>query len=527
MVIYMGTAPITIDGSNLTLSQLEAVSRFDVEVGLSEGARKMISQGAAQLDKLASSDQGIYGVNTGFGVFADRRIDTADSEQLSYNLILSHASGMGRPFPAEVVRAAMLIRANSLARGHSGVRPALVETLLEMLNQGVVPVVPSQGSLGSSGDLAPLAHMALTFVEPPDPRGTSSSGRAWLRGKLMTGAEAMQAAGIKRPVLGPKEGLALTNGATFTAALVALAIIDAGRLESTGLISGAMSFEALLGDSTAFNPALHEARNHPGQIAAARDFRACIRASTLVDSSAAVQDAYSLRCIPQVHAPARELLPFVRQTLLREINASTDNPLILNGEAISGGNFHGQILGNCADYLKLPMAEIGLLSERRVYRLMGTDTNRGLPPMLVADSARAGLESGLMMLQYTAASLVLENESLSNPDSVRSLPTSAGQEDLNANSTTAARRLRKLLLNLESILAIEILAAGQALDLRRNAKPGAQFGETTTQVHSLLREVIPFQESDQPLTPQVEAVVHLLRSQDFLTLLPEDRSGTS
>lgn len=506
---------IQLDGTHLSLQDLEDVSRRQFPVAFPDDLRRQVTKSYAALRQLAESDRVIYGVNTGFGIFSDRRIARDDQATLSRNLILSHAAATGRPYPDEVVRAATLIRANSLSRGHSGVRPEIIDLLLGMLNAGITPVIPGQGSLGSSGDLAPLAHLALVLSAPPDEGHPRHSGEARYMGERMSGADALRAAGLEPLVLGPKEGLALTNGATFTAALLGLAAIDAERLEATALVAAAMSFEALLGKSDALDDRLHQARNHPGQIETAEVLRGLIRGSTLVDSTEKVQDAYSLRCIPQIHGPARELLPFIEEVVSREINASTDNPLIFGDDVISGGNFHGQILGSACDYLKLPMAELGLLSERRVYRLMAPQTSSGLNPMLIARADRAGLQSGLMMLQYTAASLVLENESLASPDSVRSLPTSAGQEDLNANSTTAARRLRMLLRNLESILAIELIAAAQALDLRLRENRAHKLGTGTASAHEIVRSVVPFQESDQPLTPFIESTVDLIRSDEF------------
>lgn len=510
---------LLIDGRSLSLSDLVEVSRNLRPVGMSDSARTQVKRSAESLESLAASERVIYGVNTGFGIFSDRKIAREDAAALSFNLIQSHASGTGAPYPEEVVRAATLIRANSLARGHSGVRPAIVELLLQLLNKRITPVVPSQGSLGSSGDLAPLAHLALVFSASPQAGAGQDSGRAWYQGELMDGFDALRAAGLEPITLGPKEGLALTNGATFTAALLALAVVDADRLESSALVTAAMAFEALFGKSDALDDRLHRARSHPGQVETAAQLRGLMRGSTLVDSSQQVQDAYSLRCIPQIHGPAKELLPFVQQVAERELNASTDNPLMMDDKVISGGNFHGQPLGVACDYLKLPMAELGLLSERRVFRLMSPQTSSGLNPMLVAQAEHAGLQSGLMMLQYTAASLVLENESLSSADSVRSLPTSAGQEDLNANSTTAARRLRKLLKNLEVVLAIEMIAASQALDLRLRESGSLRMGAGTAEAYEAFRGVVPFQSSDRPLTPRIEETVAFLRSSRFGSIL--------
>lgn len=500
---------INVDGTNLILNAVEAVARGGTEVQLEDQARAKVKSAAQRLAELADSDQSIYGVNTGFGAFADRRIKAEQIRNLSSNLIQSHAAAVGPAFAPDVVRAAMLIRANTLATGHSGVRPTVIDTLLQMLNHDVTPYVPSQGSLGSSGDLASLAHMALVFSEPPDSQG--SSGRAWYQNDLLRGTEAMQRAGIERIVLGPKEGLAITNGASFSAALLALGIQDAARLLSQADIVATMTLEALLGRSAAFDDRLHRSRHHPGQKAVAARVRMLSQGSTLLDSGDQVQDAYSLRCIPQIHGPGLELLDFVRSIAEREINAATDNPLLYDGDVISGGNFHGQPLGFACDYLKLPLVELGAISERRTFRLTAPHTNRGLPPMLVAAEERAGLESGLMMLQYTAASLVLENQTLAAPDSVLSLPTSAGQEDLNANSTTAGRRLLALVQNCQNILAIEWLAAAQALDLRRRNRPDSELGAGTRVALELLRERVPFFDHDQPLDEHIENAANLLR----------------
>jgi histidine ammonia-lyase len=447
-------------------------------------------------------------VNTGFGVFANRRIDRADLADLSRNLILSHAVGAGEPFSEDVIRAAMLIRANTLALGVSGVRPEIVETLLAMLATRVTPWVPSQGSLGSSGDLAPLAHLALVMTAESDsPQG----GQAWLRGTLMPGARAMREAGLRPIRLGPKEGLALTNGATFAAALLGLGCIDARLFLEAAESAAALSAEALLARSSAWHPELHAARPHPGQSRVALRLRSLTSGGDLVDSGDSVQDAYSLRCIPQVVGPAWDILEFCGEVARREINSATDNPLLLSGSAVSGGNFHGEPVGLAADYLKIALAEVGALAERRVFRLLSSHTNAGLPGMLVARPEAAGLQSGYMMLQYTAASLVLENQGLAMPASVFSLPTSADQEDHNANATTAGRNLASMLANLRRIVAIELLTAAQALDLRLRSRPGSRAGKGTAAILDLVRSVAPFAEADDVSTPfveQLEALVH-------------------
>jgi histidine ammonia-lyase len=434
----MSKDPIILDGHNLTLGHVEAAARRGAAAQLDPGAHRRVQASAEDLQRLAHSEEPIYGVNTGFGVFADRRIDASQAARLSRNLILSHAVAVGPAFPSDVVRAAMLIRANTLAHGHSGVRPQVINTLLAMLRHEVTPYVPSQGSLGSSGDLAPMAHLALVLSTGLDGSEAEPSGQAWHAGRLMAGSEAMAAAGIPRLALGPKEGLALTNGATFSTAILALACVDAQRLLRVAEIGSAMALEALLGLSSALDDRLHRARPHPGQVAVAQRLRSLTHGSTLLDSTDRVQDAYSLRCTPQVIGPAWDILAFTRKTVTCEMNAATDNPLVFGHEALSGGTFHGEPIGLAADYLKIALTEVGALAERRAFRLITGATNAGLPPMLVSQPEEAGLQSGLMMLQYTAASLALENQGLASPDSVRSLPTSAGQEDHNANATSAA-----------------------------------------------------------------------------------------
>jgi histidine ammonia-lyase len=422
----------------------------------------------------------------------------------------------------------MLIRANQLALGLSGVRPEVVETLLEMLARGVVPVVPSQGSLGASGDLAPLAHLALVMCraegreDPP-----AASGRAWFDGRLVSGAEAMRLAGIARLVLAPKEGLALTNAASFSTAITCLACADARRLTRAALAAAAVSYDALMGASGALNADYHLARGHPGQIRAAARLRDLLEGSTLLDAGDQLQDAYSLRCTPQVVGPALEVLEFVEAIVARELNAATDNPLILDGQAVSGGNFHGEPIGLAADYLKVALAEVGAVSERRTFRLLSPHVNAGLPAMLVPPEAPLGLHSGLMMLQYTAASLVLENAGLAAPDSVRSLPTSADQEDHNANAATAARHLAEVAENLRTILAIEFLAAVQALDLRLRQMPSRQPGRGVGAAREALRRRVPFLDRDRPLEPDIRSVAELLRDDEFLGEIEASSRGVA
>jgi histidine ammonia-lyase len=502
-------AAIAIDGNSLTPNLVAEVARRGLAVSLAPEARARMVTSCRWVEALAARGQPVYGITTGFGAFADRNISPEDTARLQRNLLLSHAVGVGEPFAPEVVRAAMLIRANALALGHSGARPDIVELLLAMLNAGVTPIIPSQGSLGSSGDLAPLSHMALVLSRG-DADSEENSGRVWYQGQTLSGKAGMAAAGLHRLVLGPKESLALNNGATFSTALAALAVVDGYRLLEAAQVALALSLEALRGVPAAFDARLHAARGHTGQQRVAANVRRLIEGSTLIGSAGRVQDAYSLRCAPQVLGPAYDALDFVAGVIERELNAATDNPLLFDGEAVSGGNFHGEGIGQAADFAAIALAEVGALAERRVARLMDGKLNDGLPPMLAGTAEAAGLHSGLMMIQYTAAALVLENQTLAGPDSVRSLPTSANQEDHNANSATAGRHLRRLAENVRRTVAIELLAAAQAVDLRLRMTPGARLGKGTAAAHARIRAAVPFVERDQLYGPYVEALAEMV-----------------
>ena len=501
---------LVLDGHSLTLDDVRRAARSSEQpVELAEDARQRMEQSHVWVEQLIARGQPVYGLNTGFGTFADRNISREDTQRLQRNLILSHAVGAGEPFPNDVVRAAMLIRANALGLGHSGVRPALAETLLAMLNAGVIPVIPSQGSLGSSGDLAPLSHLALTLSTDEADR-EEESGRAWFQGQMLSGKAAMAAAGIPRLVLGPKESLALNNGATFSAALGALAVVDAWDVIRASEVALALTLEALRGASAAFDPRLHAARGHAGQQRVAARVRDLTAGSSLVNSAGRVQDAYSIRCAPQVIGPARETMDFVADVLEREVNAATDNPLLFDGQAISGGNFHGESVGMALDYAAIAIAEVGAISERRTARLIDAKVSYGLPPMLVGRPEAAGLNSGLMMPQYTAAALVLENQTLAAPDSIHSLPTSANQEDHNANSATAGRHLWRVVENTRRVVAIELFAAAQAVELRLRAMPEARLGAGTAAAFAAIRKRVPFVEHDQLYGPHLDALVEMV-----------------
>jgi histidine ammonia-lyase len=503
---------VIIDGSHLTIDEIIAVARHGAPVILSGAAKASIQRAHQWVEDIIEKGEPVYGINTGFGIFAEQRIPNADSAKLSRNLILSHAVGTGQPLADEVVRAAILVRANTLAKGFSGVRVVVVETLLDLLNKRVTPVIPSQGSLGSSGDLGPLSHLALVFTTD-EADLDEESGWACFEGRMMSGKAAMNAAGIPRVILGAKEGLAVNNGATFSAAIAALAVYDAQTLMNVAEVGLAMTLEAVMGCSAAFDPRLHAARGQKGQMAVAQSVRALTEGSSLIDAYGRIQDAYSLRCAPQVQGIARDTLVFVEDVVQREINAATDNPLLFDpGVAVSGGNFHGEPMGVVMDYLGIALSEIASISERRTFRLTDGHLNADLPPMLVDKLADAGLNSGLMMPQYTAASLVLENQTLSTPDSVHSLPTSAEQEDHNANAMTAARHTRAIAANTAHVLAIELYTAARAMDLRLRQYPQTTLGQGTQQAYRTIRDVVAYRPGDAWWGPEIEQVKALILS---------------
>jgi histidine ammonia-lyase len=496
---------VILDGKSLNIQDVYEVAFKNKPVQISEGAKERIKESHQWILDIVRENKPVYGVNTGFGIFSNKSISPEDIHKLNRNLILSHAVGTGEAFPAHITRAAMLIRANTLCIGLSGVQLKLVETLVEMLNKGVTPVVPSQGSMGSSGDLAPLSHLALVFTTDANDR-ESESNFAEYQGKVLSGKQAMQEAGIPRIELGPKESLAITNGATFSTAIAALSITKAQSLLKTANLSLSMSLEALQGTSSAFNHLIHKNRNHHGQIKVAEAVRKLTEGSSLLDEAGRVQDSYSLRCAPQVQGPAWDLLEFVTHTVEHELNAVIDNPIILGpGNAVSGGNFHGEPIGLAMDYLKIAMAEVGAISERRTYHM--TDGNAsGLPSMLVNDQDSAGLNSGMMMPQYTAASLALENQHLAGPDSVLSLPSSGGKEDHNANSLTAAHHTYKLLKNLSHILAVELFSAAQAIDIRKISNPDLVLGKGVQKGYSKIREIVPYHPQDIWWGPEINKI---------------------
>jgi len=507
-----------LNGEDLTIEQVVAVARgalgvspYEAEVRRRMQASYDWVQGAVQQDAAP-----IYGVNTGFGPLARRRVQPSQVRQLSYNLILSSMAGVGPPLGQDLVRAMMLIRANTFAKGHSGVRPELGETLVAMLNRGVTPLVPAKGSLGASGDLAPLAHLAAAICVPPDGGPQADVGRAWHQGELLSAEEAMRRAGIPRLVLEAKEGLALTNGMTMMLAAAALAVHDAGQLIRAAEVAAALSLEALCGIRSAFDPRLHQANGQPGQAISAANLLDLVQGSRLMDSMPdRVQDAYSLRCTPQVIGPARDLLGFLRQRVSAALNAASDNPLIFldsgGGQALTGGNFHGQGPALWLDLLGIAAAQLGTISERRTFRLLTPELSEGLPAMLLPHT---GLDSGMMLSQYTAAALVSENKTLAHPDSVDSIPSSANQEDHVSMGANAARHALEILENVRRILAVELLVAAQGVDLRPQGPE--RLGRGTAAAHRSVRRRVRFLEHDRPLAPDIEALAELIASGELL-----------
>jgi len=500
--------------SQLTLEDLIRVSREYQEVEISQDSINAIDLSHEQVIRIVEKAKPVYGINTGYGIFADKTIPENQIRRLNRNLIISHAVASGEPLAFDIVRAAILVRANTLSKGFSGVRKELILGLMEMLNKQVTPIIPRQGSLGSSGDLCLLSHLALVLTRDDQDLETES-GFADYHGETLSGKKAMELANIERIILGPKEGIALNNGATFSAAIGALAVADAEYLLHVAEISAALSMEALCACSAAFDDRIHQLRLQTGQIETAGNIRALVEGSNLIDSSGKVQDAYSLRCAPQVQGAVRDSVSYARQIIEKEINAVTDNPLIFQpGMALSGGNFHGEPVGIIMDLLGISLCELGAISERRTFRLSDENLSNGLPPMLVDQNQNAGLNSGLMIPQYTAASLVLENQTLATPDSIRSLPTSANQEDHNANAMTAARHAYEIAENVRQILAIELYTAAHAIDLRmKNTQ--VKLGRGTSVAYQKIREMVPYRSSDALWGPEIHKINQMIKNRDF------------
>ncbi len=506
-------------GEPLTIQDVVHVARENFKVTLAESARAKIAASRAWVENIVERGQPVtYGINTGFGIFANVHVSAEQARDLMRKLITSHAVGVGEPLPEEVVRAAMLIRANTLAQGFSGVRVEIVETLIEMLNRGVHPIIPAKGSVGASGDLAPLSHLALV-LSTDEIDLESESGEARFQGERVSGKIAMQRANIPRLILEAKEGLALNNGTAVSTAIIALAAHDAANLVEHSALAVALTLEGMRGASHAFDARIHDVSRHHGQKEIAARVRELTRGSRLVDKAQRVQDAYSIRCAPQVIGAARDALEFASARLDEEINAATDNPLIFveneNGVALSGGNFHGEAVAMTSALLAIAVAEIGSISERRTFRMLDGKLNDGLPMMLIE---RGGINSGLMMAQVTAAALASENKTLAHPDVLDSIPTSANQEDHVPMAANAARHLREIVWNTTHILAIELVTAAQAIDLRlRNEGRGDEMlGEGTRKIFQRLRQDVPYLDTDRVLHRDLEMAAELIETRNLL-----------
>ena len=533
--------PVIVGAVRATLEDLIQVARLRRPVQVDPEALARMEPSREWIDSIVEQMEAgeptapIYSINTGFGSLAGRRAfdHASDAAELSRRLVLSNAAGVGRYVDEEVVRATMFIRIVSLTQGYSGVRPEIVTTLAEMLNRGVYPAIPEYGSLGASGDLIPLAHVAIVMTRSHTGEDEDlDSGEAFLDGAVVSGKAAMAAAGIQRIPLGAKDGLALLNGTSFSCAQAALALFDAQNLLETAQVTAAMTIEALMGFGDAFIDELHQARGQKGQIEVASRIRQLLAGSTLVDGSAEAdpvrqppQDAYSLRCVPQVFGAVKDTLDFAAGIINNEINAATDNPLIFPSlpagrslKAVSGGNFHAEYVAFAADFISIVVTEIGNITERRLFRLDDGTLNRGLPDMLV-DSGQVGMDCGYMLPQYLAAALVSDSKTLSHPDSVDSIPTCANQEDHVSMANNAGRHARQVVANIETVVGIELLMACQALELRL-AKPetaGATLAAASRSVLDLVRSTtsadgrpVDHLRQDVVMYPRVRAALNLV-----------------
>ena len=478
---------IVLNGKDLTLDEVIKVAREHAEVEIADEQIEAVKNSRAIVDKIVEEERVVYGVTTGFGSLSEVSISKEQSEELQENLIRTHSSGYGNPLKEDEVRAVMLIRINSLVKGVSGIRLETINTILEMLNKNVIPHIPEKGSLGASGDLAPLAHMVLPML---------GLGKAYYEGELLSGKEAMDKAGIEIIKLQAKEGLALINGTTVLTAIGALATHDAIELLKLSDIAGALSLEAHRGIIDAFSENLHTIRPHAGSLATAKNIRTLTEGSTYLTHTAdiRVQDAYTLRCIPQIHGASKDSIAFVKEKVEIEINAATDNPIIISeDEVISGGNFHGELMAQPFDFLGIGAAEIGNVSERRIERLINKQLSV-FPSFLVKNP---GVNSGFMITQYAAAAIASENKILAHPASVDSIPSCENQEDFVSMGTIAARTARDIVENSRRIVATEIMAAVQAIDFRK--EEGFKLGKATQVAYDKVRETVAFIENDKDI----------------------------
>lgn len=497
---------IIIDGKGLGISDIGPIVRGNAGVKLAKGVKEKITKVQKIIKNAIDEKKVIYGITTGFGALSDVFISKDKRMQLQRNIILSHSAGVGSPLDEEDVRSIMLLRINGIARGNSGVRYHTLKTLIEMLNKGVHPVIPEKGSVGASGDLAPLSHLALVLI---------GEGEAVYKGKIMPGKKAMKSAGIELCELKAGEGLGLINGTQVMTGIGALIINDSINLLKTSDIAAGMSLEVLLGSNIELNEKIHNARPHNGQLISAENLRRTTKDSKIISSHkdcSRVQDAYSIRCCPQVHGASKDTLHYVKNVVETEMNSSTDNPLIFpeTGEIFNnGGNFHGQPVAFAMDFLSIALSEIANISERRIERLVNPLLS-GLPAFLIKDP---GLNSGLMIAQYTAASLVSENKTLSHPASVDSIPTSANKEDHVSMGTIAARKCKQILFNTENVIAIELMCAAQAIDLFTNIKAGVG----TIAAYKSIRKHVSYLEEDRILSKDIKTIHNLVHEAKVLS----------
>jgi histidine ammonia-lyase len=500
----MSRTRILIDGETLKLEEIACVARAEASVELSPAAVERVQASRALVERVAAGNEPVYGINTGFGTLAEVRIDKKDLRQLQCNLLRSHAAGVGSPLSIPECRALLLLRANVLAKGFSGIRLPTLVLAIDMLNRNVVPVVPERGSVGASGDLAPLAHLALTLI---------GEGEAFFQGVRLPAQEALSRAGLKPVTLEAKEGLALVNGTQAMTAVGVLSLLRSEALADLADLAGAMTLEGLLGSHRPFSAEIQNARPHPGQVACARQLREFLADSELVESHAncaKVQDPYSLRCMPQVHGAARDGISFARGVLEIEVNSATDNPLVFidSNAIVSGGNFHGQPVSLALDVLAMALTQLSTISERRVEQLVNPSLS-GLPPFLARNS---GLNSGFMIAQVTSAALVAESRILCHPASVDSIPSSAGREDHVSMGMTAALKVRQISEFTRSCLAIELLAAAQAIDMRLPLKAG----RAVRSAHRLIRSRIPTMNEDRQLHIDIQAMQQMIDGNELI-----------
>lgn len=499
---------IELDGQRLSLAQVSAVARGDERVAIAAAARTRIGEARRVVEQIIAENRTVYGVNTGFGKLSDIRIDPSQIRELQLNLVRSHSCGLGDPLSIEEARAMVLLRANVLALGYSGCRAIVLDTLIEMLNRGVTPVIPEKGSVGASGDLAPLAHLALTAI---------GEGEAFFEGERTSSAEALQRAGIEPLNLEAKEGLALLNGTQAMAAVGGLALHRAERLTRLADVAGAMTLEALKGTPVAFDERIHNARPHGGQSEVAKHLRELLRKSEIrqshVENDPRVQDAYSLRCMPQVHGAVRDALAHVRGVIETETGSATDNPLVFTdtGEVLSGGNFHGAPVALALDYAAIALTDLMSISERRIDRLVNPDSNEDLPPFL---TTQPGVGSGFMMLQIVAASLLSEAKVLAHPASIDNVPTDGGKEDHVSMGMTAATKLRGIVELAERMLAIELITAAEGLEHRKPLKPG----RGAYAAYEMVRKRVAPLSADRSMSADIQTIADLTGTNEFDTL---------